>query len=130
MHGKTIADALEIGMRAILKDHDPIALIEHDILTRSAELEELRKLRAEMQVLDPAQLTMKQFTQDAAAIEKKRIALWEKEKTNLIRDIRRGDVNWNRILWDYQFASKSEAKVWIRQRNELENIINISGVKS
>ena len=114
VHGKSIADALEIGIREILKDIDPVAILELEIKLTSERLASQQSLRAEMRVLEPAQKRLKQFEMSANALEASRLAAWEKDKLNITRDIRRGDVNWNRILWDYQFPSRKEAIAWFR----------------
>ncbi|MDD5474369.1 MAG: hypothetical protein PHU34_09520 [Candidatus Methanoperedens sp.] len=120
LHGKTIADALEIGILTLLKDIDPVAVIELEISRKAEDLEGLRKLRAEMKVSDSQQKRLKQYTQSAEQTEKARLVFWNKEKELLKRDLRRGNVNWTRILWDYKFESRKEAINWFRYRIETE----------
>ncbi len=130
VHGKTFAEALDIGMRVILKDIDPCAVIDSDIARKASELEELHKLRAEMRVLEPAQKRLKQFTLDAAALEELREKLFQEKRSWLVKDIRRGDVNWNTVLWDFQFQNRQEAVAWFRQRIEREKTDTSTGVKT
>ena len=120
LHGKTAADALDIGMMTVIGGIDPAAVLEIEITRRTHELEEMRKLHAEMRVLDSVQKRMQQFGQDGEKLEASRLALWAREKDRLRKELRRGEAPWARIMWDYQFETRREALAWFRNRIVVE----------
>lgn len=118
-HGIEWNEMFEEAVIDFLMKMDPVQILEFLIKKEEEKLQErkieLIKVKANIHVLDNALNTRKIDPE----LEKKREELFEKESKWLVKQITQGDkVNWNRVLFNYEFENKKEALAWFRPRIE------------
>jgi hypothetical protein len=115
-HRKSWTEVLETAVRELLVETDPIQILEFEIKIGEEKQEERRqaliRARSNIQVLGPTQII-------DPGLEKKREEQFEKDKSFLPKQIIRGEANWSRIFYHYEFENKKDALAWFRPRIEL-----------
>lgn len=116
IHGKEWTEILEDAVKKILLETDPVHILEYEIKTNEEKQEGRRqalvRTRANIQILGPVQI-------GDPDLEKKREEQFQKDLSFLPKQVIRGEANWNRILFYYEFENKKEALSWLRPRIKL-----------
>lgn len=114
IHGKSWNEWFEEATIEFLMKIDPIQTLEY-VIKQEEEKQEERKIaliraKANIKVMDIPKIDHE--------LAKKREELFEQESSWLAKQIMRGDPNWNRIFYKYEFENKKEALAWFRPRIE------------
>lgn len=122
-HGKTYKTLLEDAILDLMKDYDPIAVLEERIKIREQEIREYRDLRAQMQVLQPAQKRIKEYEDRIGELERLREEMFLEQKDAIIRLWNQNpkNINWPVMVDKGEFKNQAEARAWVRQRVRREN---------
>lgn len=115
IHKKEWTEVLEDAVRELLIKTDPVKMLEYNIKLNEEKQEERRqaliRTKENIHVLGHTPKV-------DAELETKREELFLKESSWLSKQIIRGEVNWNRVFFYYQFETKKEALTWFRPRIE------------
>lgn len=109
-------EILEKAVREMLIEKDPVNILEYEIKIEDEKQDERRQALIRVKANIPI---LSHDSKVDPELEKKREEQFRKDKNWFPRQLIRGDVNWNRILFIYQFDSKKEASAWFRPRVEL-----------
>lgn len=113
--GITYKDIIEEGIISKIKDFDPVRSEEIEILRLESQLSSHR-LRLSMLKMSAITHVKERIATVSPELAQKREEFFEKEIKWLPKQIMRGDVNWNRILFKYEFENKKEAQAWFKPR--------------
>lgn len=117
LHHQTLSDALEEGMKQILKNLVPVCIIENQIEETRNRLSDLeaslsyaKRIEAEtMKKLDPIEDHTKVF-------EEKREELFQTGPGTIIHQLKRNQSPaWDRVFFKYGFPNPREMEMYVRQ---------------
>lgn len=113
IHGRKWNEVVEEKALEVIMSADPVQALQYHIKMGEERNEEMRRALVRAETILP-ELKEKAPKVDLE-IEKRREERWQKESAWLSKQVIRGDVNWNRIMWTYEFDSKKEALAWFRR---------------